>query len=112
MRIKKMNGFIRLITPGRITGITLTPFGIYIKEKSLHDRRILNHEMIHWKQEMEMLIIPFYLWYFLEWLIKVFIYGKNAYSAISMEREARDNEDNPEYLRTRKRFSWVKRIVK
>jgi hypothetical protein len=38
----------------------------------------------------EMLYIPFYLWYGVEWLVKLFCKG-NAYRNISFEREAYDN---------------------
>ena len=60
--------------------------------------------MIHWKQQMEMLIIPFYVWYFIEWVIKLFKYGKKAYYNISFEREANQRS---EY---RKPFAWIKYI--
>lgn len=93
-------------------GITLAPFGIYLKEKYLDDPRVINHEKIHWKQELEMLVIPFYIWYFVEWFIKVPVYGKHAYNAISMEREAHDNDHIPDYPETRKKFSWIKRVIK
>ena len=54
-----MNRFFKLFD---ITGICLAPIHIQIKEGYFTDRRI-NHEKIHWAQQMEMLIIPFYLWY-------------------------------------------------
>jgi hypothetical protein len=38
----------------------------------------------------EMLYIPFYLWYGVEWLIKLLCKG-NAYRNLSFEREAYDN---------------------
>jgi hypothetical protein len=38
----------------------------------------------------EILYIPFYLWYGVEWLIKLFYKG-NAYRNLSFEREAYDN---------------------
>ena len=51
-------------------------------------RRIQNHEAIHTVQMKEMLYIFFYLWYLVEWLVKLFRYGRNAYENISFEREA------------------------
>lgn len=52
-KIKKINRFIKIITFGWADGITLAPFGIYIKEKYLSDKIMINHESIHWKQQME-----------------------------------------------------------
>lgn len=59
----------------------------------------------------EMLYIPFYLWYGVEWLIKLFYKG-NAYRNLSFEREAYDNQYNLDYLKTRKHYSWLKRLFK
>lgn len=59
----------------------------------------------------EMLYIPFYLQYVIEWLIKLFCKG-NAYRNISFEREAYDNQYNLDYTKTRKHYSWLKRLFK
>lgn len=104
----------------KIGGITLWPF-IILRE--IYDvsppwrrkaARIINHESIHIKQQEEMLILPFYLWYITEWMIKVPIYFsfEKAYHNISFEREAYDNDDNLSYLNTRKHYAWIKRILK
>ena len=99
-----MNWFVKLITFGWPDGITLAPFGIYVKDGHF-SKRTINHERIHERQQFEMWIIPFYLWYFIEWIVRMF----NVYK-ISFEVEAYDNDDNLEYLETRKRFSWIKYI--
>jgi hypothetical protein len=140
-KIKKMGGFVSFITGGWAAGITLAPFGIYIKEKYLSDKRMINHENIHWRQQMEMAVtgaiialitgiillslgiyswwlllllafpfLFFYLWYVIEWFIRIFVNGKKAYKSLSFEREAYGNEDNLEYLKTRKDYSWFKYI--
>lgn len=112
LKVKKMNWFVSTITFGWAAGITLAPFGIYIKEKYLTNKRMINHESIHWKQQMEMLIIFFYLWYLIEWIIRIPINRKKAYVSLSFEREAYNNDDNLVYLNTRKSFSWIKYIKK
>ncbi len=56
--IKKMNWFVKIITFNWAVGITLAPFGIYIKEAYLNNRRMIRHESIHWEQQMEMWIVP------------------------------------------------------
>jgi NADH:ubiquinone oxidoreductase subunit 5 (subunit L)/multisubunit Na+/H+ antiporter MnhA subunit len=112
MKIKKMNWFVRFITLGWASAITLSPFGIYIKkEENLNNLRMINHEKIHWKQQVEMLIILFYIWYLLEWFCKTGIFGKTAYKNISFERESYINDDNLEYLKTRKHYLWLKYII-
>ena len=111
MRIKRMNWFVRLITFNWPDAITLAPFGIYVKDGH-YSRRIANHERIHWAQQLEMLIIFFYVWYVLEWLIKLPFSPFGSYLRLSFEREAYDNEDNLIYLKTRKHFAWFKRIIK
>ena len=105
--IKKMNLFVRIITFNWPIAITLAPFGIYIKEKYLCSKTLRRHEMIHWKQQIEMLIIPFYVWYFIEWVIKLFKYGKLSYFNISFEREANESVDS---TYSRKPFGWIKYI--
>lgn len=102
----------------KIGGITLWPF-VVLREKHNANKwareraaRIINHESIHIKQQEELLIIPFYVLYITEWFIKLFFYGKQAYYNISFEREAYDNDDNLEYLSSRKNYRWIKRILK
>jgi len=112
MKIKKINGFVRFLTNNSTIAITLAPFGIYVQDKYLTDKITVNHEIIHWKQQMEMLILPFYLWYAIEWLIKLYIYGNEAYYCISFERESYTNQDNLKYLGIRKHYSWIKYIFK
>ena len=77
------------------------------------DDQMINHESIHSKQIFEMLVIFFYVWYIIEWFIKLFKYGDSdedgrgdAYHNISFEREAYDNEKDLEYLNKRKPYSW------
>lgn len=109
MKIREMGWFLKLFP---IMGITLAPFGIYIEKEYMTWGWIINHEKIHWKQQLEMLIIFFYLWYLIEWGLKYFKYRKDAYYNISFEREAIANEFDLKYLETRKHYSWFKLIVK
>jgi hypothetical protein len=46
----------------------------------------INHEKIHTAQMREMLYVFFYLFYGLEWVFKLFFYGKDSYRNISFER--------------------------
>ena len=111
MRYKKMGWFVRLITFGWAAAITLAPFGIYMRAGVYNNERIRLHEAIHWRQQREMGYLLFYLWYIIEWLIKLPTPPIGAYKDISFEREARRNEFNSDYLKDRKRFAWVKYIT-
>jgi hypothetical protein len=57
-----------------------------------------------------MLVIPFFLWYGLEYLIRFIQYRdwKTAYLNISFEREAYQNEKNLHYLKLRSFWDFIK----
>lgn len=74
--------------------------------------RTINHESIHTEQMKELGYIFFYLLYFIEWLIRLITNTSSAYRSISFEREAYSNQNNMYYLNNRKRYSWIKYIVK
>ena len=83
-------------------------FGIlFVREGAKISEQDLNHESIHTVQMKEMLYIFFYVWYIVEWVIRLFKKG-NAYRNISFEQEAYNNEDNLEYLNNRKHYEWFK----
>ncbi len=71
---------------------------------------LLNHERIHLRQQAELLILPFYVWYVLEYFVRLLAYKnkKEAYRNISFEREAYANESDPDYLKHRKFWSFLK----
>ena len=66
--------------------------------------RDYNHEAIHTKQMKELLYVPFYILYILEWLYRLTQKG-NAYKNVSFEKEAYDNENDMDYLNKREYFS-------
>lgn len=85
------------------TGIAIWPF-IFVKRKELKsDTVFINHEKIHLRQQIEMLLIPFYIWYVLEFLVRLIQYKnrREAYLNISFEREAYENEKDLDYLKKR-----------
>jgi len=100
----------------KIGGITLWPFIILRERYKLtgyqsRAAKIINHESIHIKQQEEMLVIPFYLLYGLSYLWNIIKYRGNiklAYRKIPFEQEAFANEDNYNYLTTRRFWTWVK----
>jgi hypothetical protein len=92
----------------KIQGITLFPFIIVRSKKP--SKILINHEEIHIRQQFELLILPFYIWYIGEWLFHYMCCRSFwlAYRQISFEREAYDNEEDFEYLKNRKFWSFLK----
>jgi len=88
--------------------IALWPF-IFVKYDTLkRNPRLVNHERIHLKQQLEMGIIFFYLFYVVEFLYH-YIKHRNintAYFSISFEKEAFANDKNLTYLKERKFWGW------
>lgn len=85
-------------------------FGLlFVRKDAIMSEEDINHESIHTAQMKEMLYIFFYIWYIIEWIIRLFKKG-NAYRNISFEQEAYSNEDNLEYLKDRKYYAWFKYI--
>lgn len=73
----------------------------------------LNHESIHAKQCKEMLGVFFYLWYVIEYLIRMPMCGFDAHAAyrnISFEREAYSNQGVMDYTKERRHFAWLEYI--
>ena len=100
----------KYLVPKGFVGITLYPF-IFLKTRELQYNVVLiNHEKIHLKQQLELFVVFFYLFYGIEWVCKVFKYKnfKQAYYNLSFEREAYLNEKNMNYIENRKRGAFFK----
>ena len=76
--------------------------------------KMLNHELIHTAQMKELLYLPFYLLYGMEWLIRLVMYRntREAYRNISFEREAYNMQYNFHYIidKERKPYAFLKYI--
>lgn len=79
------------------SGIMIWPFILVKKNNPI----LINHERIHYKQCMELFIIGFYLWYL--WELLLYGYYNNRF-----EIEAYDNQNNLDYLKSRKKYNYVK----
>jgi hypothetical protein len=79
---------------------------LFTRDKRKVTERTIRHESIHARQMWELLVVGFYVWYFVEWMIRLFMKG-NAYRNISFEREAYANQDDISYLTTRKLFAFL-----
>ena len=84
---------------------------IFVRKGSWFTAQDYNHECIHYEQQKELLFVPFFILYALEYVIRFILYignAKKAYRAISFEKEAYTCERNPYYLEKRKRYTWIK----
>ena len=74
------------------------------------DEVMLNHERIHTAQMKELGYIFFYIWYVVEWVVRLFQYRDSfrAYRNITFEKEAYENERNLDYLKGRRRFGGLR----
>ena len=88
--------------------MTIWPFVLLRKPNP--SARLLNHERIHLRQQLELGILPFYLWYLIEYVYWYIRFGDHytAYRAIRFEREAFDNDDNLTYLNKRPLWAFLK----
>ncbi len=89
MKQPKIYYIKRIIPPYRAH--TIPPFGIFIKKEYKGNEKILNHDLIHWKQYKRMGLFKFYFTYLKQFL-------KYGYNKMPMEIEARYEED--EYTKT------------
>ena len=101
--------FLKYLVPKGYIGITIFPF-IFLKYNYLKaDIFLINHEKIHLRQQLELFIIIFYLWYFIEFLVRVLEYRNwnMAYKNISFEREAYTHEKDLNYLKSRPLWNFI-----
>lgn len=98
--------------PKGVSALSLFPFVLMNNKKFRYDTVLINHERIHLRQQLELLILPFYIWYLLEYLFRLIQFRKHhlAYLNISFEREAYKNEKDLYYLKQRSFASFLKYI--
>jgi hypothetical protein len=102
----------KYIVPRGFIGITLFPF-MFLKTETLKWNKVLvNHEKIHLRQQLELLVIPFFIIYSLEFIIRIIQYKNwsTAYKNISFEREAYENEKDLNYLKSKSFLNFVRFI--
>jgi hypothetical protein len=102
----------KYLTPRGFRGVTFYPFVFILNKEDKQNEVFMNHEHIHLRQQMELLILPFYAWYFFEFMIRLMQFRdrEKAYRTISFEREAYENEKDLAYLKSRSFWSFLKYI--
>jgi hypothetical protein len=76
------------------------PF-VIVNSQVVATPELINHERIHLRQQLEMLLLPFYIWYLIA-------FYRKGYNNVSFEREAYANDSNLDYLKTRRPYSFLK----
>ncbi|CAM3408320.1 Peptidase M56 domain-containing protein [Flavobacterium longum] len=97
----------KYLVPKGFDGIAIFPFVILRHKAQAADAAYVNHEKIHLRQQLELGILPFFIWYGIEFLWRLAQYRNydKAYRNISFEREAYAHEANFVYLPSR---TWWK----
>ncbi|WP_199489100.1 hypothetical protein [Mesonia sp. K7] len=100
----------RFLVPKGYLAVTFFPF-IFLKNHLLkNDKILVNHEKIHLRQQLELLVIPFFILYFAHF-IYLWLKHKNwqiAYRNIIFEREAYQKDNDLEYLKNRPFWNFLK----
>lgn len=96
--------FWELVLRTKIQAIAIFPF-IFVRTNVRPTSTLLNHERIHLRQQIELLVLPFFVWYMTEAAFR-------DYKQISFEKEAFINQNNLEYLNSRKPFAFNKYLSK
>ncbi len=101
---------VRCITFNFARAITLYPFILLRYPQDKRDARLINHEKIHIRQQWELLVVPFYMWYLAEYALHRLRGAGHvrAYLAICFEREAFCHEQDLTYLQHRPPFAFWK----
>ncbi len=84
-------------------------FGVLFSKRKLTPI-MLNHEQIHTFQIKELGFIFFYIFYILEWIVRLIQFRsfRKAYLNISFEKEAFKNQEDSLYLKSRENYSFLK----
>jgi hypothetical protein len=100
----------KYFTPKGFRGLTLYPFVFISNKNDKVNEVFINHEKIHIRQQLELFIVPFYIWYIMEYLYRLIQYRDKmkAYYSISFEREAYANEKDLNYLKQRSLWRFLK----
>ena len=87
---------------------------LLVKEGYQITPRLLIHEEIHSRQQKEMLVVFFFLWYGLEFFVRLIQYRNwdKAYRNISFEREAYAMQEDMNYKYKRKKFASFRFLSK
>ena len=64
----------KYLIPKRFKAIALFPFILIRDNFETNNLVLINHEKIHLRQQLELLIIPFYALYFIDFIFKIILF--------------------------------------
>ncbi|WP_281235037.1 hypothetical protein [Flavobacterium gelatinilyticum] len=99
----------KYLIPKGYRGMVVFPFVLMKYDLDRNNAVFVNHEKIHLRQQLEMLVLPFFIWYVFEFFIRLIQYKNKdlAYRNISFEREAYTKERDLNYLKNRSFFQFL-----
>jgi len=112
-KFRNFSGMILIVSkylvPKGFRGMTLFPFVFASDRNASRDLVFINHERIHLRQQLELLVLPFFVIYVLDYLVKLIRYRdwNLAYRNVVFEREAYENEYDLDYLKSRSFWDFV-----
>ena len=105
----KIPVWLSYISPIDVHAISLGPF-VFCREKLSESVRI--HESIHFWQQLELAFVIQWILYAIFYVVGRITQGswKMAYYCNPFEVEAYENQDDKDYLKNRKPWSWIKHM--
>lgn len=113
-KFRNFEGMILVVSkyliPKGFRGLTIFPFVFVSDMNSKHYLALINHERIHLRQQLELLVLPFFVIYVLDYLAKLIRYRDRnlAYRNVVFEREAYENENDLDYLKSRSFWRFMR----
>ena len=99
----------KYLIPKGYSGMALFPFILLKEQRDVSNIVMIQHEKIHLRQQIELFILPFFIWYGIEYFIRILQYKDKhaAYRNISFEREAYANESQEDFLKERRFWNFL-----
>lgn len=100
--------FLKFFAGKYVSAMALWPFILVKNIETKESQVTIHHEKIHIRQQIEMLVLPFYIAYlgfYFYYRLKGFNHF-TSYMNIPFEKEAYYEESNFEYLLKRKFWAW------
>jgi len=99
---------------GGFSGVTFFIWQIYRNKTAYLNNTLVRHENIHVVQQIELLFIFQWVIYLINYVVLRFkgLNHYDAYRNVCFEREAYENQDDPQYLLNRRTWSWTKYLKK
>lgn len=92
------------------SAMALYPFILIKRDELRNNAELIHHEKIHHRQQLELLLVGFYILYGVNYLLNLIKHRSHykAYREIIFEREAFAMDKDLDYLRRRKIFAFLK----